>query len=264
MPSPFPGMDPYLEGRLWPEVHASLIYTIKSALAASLPDGYFVETHEYVWLCAEPPEKRRRGGSPDVFLANGTLTGHPSSATTVAVAAAEPTVRVTLSSAAAVEKKRYLRVVDADNDRVVTVIELLSPSDKLPRDDRVRYLAKRDEYLGGRANLVEFDLLRKGRRLPMGEPEPPDADYYIVVTRAAEYPVAGVWAFTVHDRIPVIPVPLDPDQAAVPLDLRACLDKAYDDARLAKRIEYSAPATPALRAPDAAWAAGFLAGRTGG
>jgi hypothetical protein len=38
MPSPFPGMDPYLEGWLWPDVHATLIPAIRAALAARLPE----------------------------------------------------------------------------------------------------------------------------------------------------------------------------------------------------------------------------------
>ena len=50
MPSPFPGMDPYLEGSLWPDVHGSLIYTIRAGLSAKLPKGYFANIDQYVWL----------------------------------------------------------------------------------------------------------------------------------------------------------------------------------------------------------------------
>jgi hypothetical protein len=260
MPSPFPGMDPYLESpALWPDAHGALIYTIRAALAAALPDGYTASTDQYAWLAAADPDDRPRGGSPDVFLTNGPSPAPAPPAGGAGVA--EPTGRVVLAGAAEVRRKRFIRLVDASDQSVVTVVEVLSPSDKLPKKDRTRYLAKRDEYLGAGANLVELDLLRRGLRLPMGEPE---ADYYAVVTRADQYPNAAVWAWTVRDPLPALPVPLRPEHGAVTLDLRACLDKAYDESRYGKRIDYAAGPVPPLRKPDAAWAAELLAGRKGG
>jgi hypothetical protein len=255
MPSPFPGMDPYLEGRLWPDVHGSMIYTIRAALAASLPKGYFANIDPYVWLgegdAADDPRTRR--GMPDAFVSNGPAARHP----TGPVATAEPTVRVRLPSPRRVRKKKYIRLFDAEDRSVVTVVELLSPSDKLPKEDRAHYLLKRDEYLAAGVNLVEIDLLRKGHRVPMGEPDPPEADYYVLVSPTDDYPAAEVWAFTVRDEMPVFPVPLKTGEA-VALDLRACLDKAYDEARYEKQIDYAKPPDPALRKPDAEWAAELL------
>jgi hypothetical protein len=255
MPSPFPGMDPYLEGKLWPDVHGSLIYTIRASLAASLPEGYFASIDEYVWLGEgeEEVEGRARRGKPDAFVSNGAARGHAAGS----VATAEPTARVRLPSPKRVRKKRYIRLVDAEDRSVVTVIELLSPSDKLPKQDRAHYLLKRGEYLAARVNLVEIDLLRRGHRVPMGEPDPPDADYYVLISPADEYPTAGVWAFTVRDEIPVVPVPLKSGEG-IALDLRACLDKAYDESRYDKRIAYTNPPDPPLRKPDADWAAELL------
>ncbi len=261
MPSPFPGMDPYLEGHLWPDVHATLIVGIRAAIAAKLPPGYFANIDQYLWLGESDDEdapltKRTRRGKPDTFVTNGAHAASNGAGVGTTLVAAEPTVRVRLPNPKGAKRKKYIRLIDTGNNDVVTVIELLSPSDKLPKADRARYLAKRAEYLGARVNLVEIDLLRKGQRVPMGTPDPPEADYYVLVSRAAEYPEAGVWAFTVRDPIPVFPVPLKDEDAAVALDLRACLDAAYDAARYAGRIDYAGPCEPALRKPDAEWVAG--------
>lgn len=160
MPLPFPGMDPYLEGSLWPDVHSSLIYTIRAALAASLPEGYIANIDQYVWLGEGEPEKLMKRGQPDAFVSNG----HPETSSTrpESVAIAEPTIHVRLPMPKHVQRKRYIRLIDGEDKSVITVIELLSPSDKLPKKDRSHYLAKRDEYLAAGVNLIEIDLLRKG------------------------------------------------------------------------------------------------------
>jgi hypothetical protein len=256
MPSPFPGMDPYLEGALWPDVHGSLIFTIREALVPGLPDGYFARMDQYVWL-GEDDDEPTRGGKPDTFLVGPRgHTVRPTPAATVATA--EPTARTRLTGPKRVRRKRYIRLIDGEDQSVVTVIELLSPSDKLPKKDRTHYLAKRGEYLAAGANLVEIDLLRKGRRVPMGEPEPPAADYYVLVSRAEAFPAAEVWGFNIQEPIPVFPVPLRPEHDPVPLDLRACLDRAYDAANYGGQIDYAEPPDPVLRKPDAEWAADLL------
>ncbi|HYH68512.1 MAG TPA: DUF4058 family protein [Urbifossiella sp.] len=252
MPSPFPGMDPWLEGSLWPDVHGSLIFTIREAIAARLPAGYFANVDQYVWLSDGEGEPVRRG-QPDTFVSGdgGPIPG-------VNLTAAAPTLHVRLPTPKRVRKKRYIRLLDTEDRSVVTVIELLSPSDKLPKKDRARYLAKREEYLAAGVNLVEIDLLRRGLRVPMGKPEAPAADYFVLVSRAAEYPDADVWAFDIRDAIPRFPVPLKSEHGGLTLDLRSCLDRAYDAAHYERLIDYSKPAAPVLRKPDAVWAVELL------
>ena len=48
MPSPFPGMDPYLEGRLWPDVHTSLATAMRQRLAPLVRPRYTVRLGVYV------------------------------------------------------------------------------------------------------------------------------------------------------------------------------------------------------------------------
>lgn len=258
MSSPFPGMDPYLENpALWPELHGGLVWRIHEALNAVLPERYTAHVDRYVWFEEAGGEQRVRGGVPDVYVEDRAGAAGDS----VAVLAAP---RTGLLPAVQREGHRYVRIVDRNARRVVTVLELLSPSNKEPSTDRDAYLLKRTEYFATRTNLVELDLLRSGRRMPLtlSEGEAPASDYLFVVCQAISFPSAGVWDFGVRDPIPPIPIPLDPTDAPVMLDLKPLLDRAYDAGRYAREIDYTQPPIPPLSGPDAAWAADLLASRT--
>ena len=260
MPSPFPGMDPYLEDpTYWSGFHARFIVAVSAALTRVLPRGYYADVEQHVWLRGDDSDDRLPFAVPDAYVADRGDGGGV--ATAVAVA---PSTEVTLPKPARRKGPRYVAVVDKPGNRVVTVVEVLSPSNKEPGDDRDNYLHKRNDYLLAGTNLVEIDLLRDGDRPPAGRPKPPPADYYALVSRADRFPRASVWAVTVREPLPVLPVPLKPADGEVPLDLRGCLDRAYDDAGYRDRIDYRAgPAVP-LRRPDAEWAADRLVTRPGG
>jgi hypothetical protein len=250
-------MDPYLEGpEYWPGLHLSLIVAMRAAINRHLPANYFAEVDQYVWLETEEEDPERRAVRPDAYAVDSG--GKDRAAGGGAVALTTPSVRVTLPAPKKKRGKRFVRIVDREKRGVVTVIELLSPSDKGAGRDRANYLLKRDQYLAAGVNLVEIDLLRSGNRSSLGDPEPPDGDYYAFVCRADDFPKADVWSFTVRDSFPVIPVPLKADDSSVPLDLRGPLDQVYEDARYGDRIDYAAPPIPALRPADAAWAADLL------
>ena len=243
-------MDPYLETESgWGGVHQALIVAIQAELNRVLPEGFRARIDEYVWLQDEP-ERREQRVKPDAFLPEPIGNGHG-----VAVAAkvtTAPTVRGRLPAARR-RRSRHV-VVTGDGHRVLTVLEVFSPSNKQPGDDREAYLRKRREYLAS-VNLLEIDLLRSGERIPTGHPHPPPCDYMVISSRANEFPQLDVWAFTVRDPLPVLPVPIDNRHPHCPLDLRPCLDRVYDEGRFAVDIDYqSSPELP-LRTPDAKWAA---------
>jgi hypothetical protein len=160
-------MDPYLEGALWAGTHGSLIYTIRAALTHSLPAGYYAEMDQYVWLQTDEGEVDRLG-KPDTFVANGS--GVANTRTPGALLVAEPTAHTTLASPKKKKGNRYIRIMDQLDNHVITVIEVLSPSNKKPGEDRDSYIAKRKEYLATGTSLVELDLLRSGDRIPLGKP----------------------------------------------------------------------------------------------
>ncbi|MGL6095596.1 MAG: DUF4058 family protein [Fimbriiglobus sp.] len=256
MPSPFPGMDPWLENpNRWAGVHLGLIFAIQAQLNRILPGNLAADVDEYVWVAEDTDSYRELLGRPDAFVPEADPGPAANGGTASTLLAGSVAVTLPVSR---VRKHRAVKVVTADGRRVLTVLEILSPSNKRPGPDRDAYLGKRREYFAARANVVEIDLLRDGDRLPMGRPRPPTTDYYVMVSTADSYPAARVWPFTVRDPFPQIPVPLSADIAPVPLDLRACLDLAYEGGGFQKKLVYDVPANPPLRDPDAEWAVGLL------
>lgn len=255
MPSPFPGMDPYIEEpSLWPDFHLTMLAAMKAFINQRLPAQYGAFVDRYIWLHEPDADTRVRLGKPDVFVGErGQQAEGPGAILQAPAIVTLPVVRR--------QGNRYLRIIDRRSRRVVTVIELLSPSNKEPGEDREAYLAKRHEYLAMGTNLVEIDLLRSGERLPMGEPAPAQADYYVLVCRASELPRAGVWPFSVRDPLPSFPVPLNPADPPVFMDLKPCLDRAYDEARYEQELEYAEPPVPPLQEPAATWARELLSRR---
>jgi hypothetical protein len=159
------------------------------------------------------------------------------------------------SSAVEVERQSFLEIRDRRNRRLVTIIELLSPSNKTAGSDREDYLAKRRQVLAGMTHLVEIDLRRGGLR-----PAPPElrpCDYYVLVSRYQQRPKLDFWPLGLRGRLPVVPIPLlapDPD---VSLDLQAVLDHTYDAADYGKYIYQEQPEPP-LSAEEEAWAREFV------
>jgi hypothetical protein len=248
-------MDPYLEEpSLWPDFHGAMLFAIRAAMNAVLPSGYAAFVDRYLWLHEPDAITRTRLGKPDVYLAQQFSALGP----TTALAAVTAPCVVTLP-AVRIEGQRYVRIVDRSNRRLVTVIEMLSPSNKDPGAERENYLAKRNEYLATETNLVEIDLLRAGRRPPLGDPTPDACDYLFFVCRAAEFPQAGIWSFSVREPLPPLTIPLNPEDGVVSISLKPCFDRVYDEARYAAEVDYSAPPVPPLREPNASWARELLA-----
>lgn len=257
MPSPFPGMDPYLEDPgYWSGFHTRFVVALGARLMHELPAGYYAEVEHHVWLRADGIDDRIPFAVPDAFVA--TTGGTPGRGEGTGSASTLALVEVTLPKPARRKGPKYVAIHDKKGNRVVTVVEVLSPSNKQRGEDRDDYLAKRAAYLESGTNLVEIDLLRDGERLPFGRPKPPPADYYALVSRADRFPKASVCAWTVRDPLPVLPVPLEPADGEIPLDLRWALDRAYEDAGYESRLDYTAPPVESLRALDAAWAADLL------
>jgi hypothetical protein len=250
-------MDPYLESPpFWSPLHSGLINAMQRELKARVPRKYSVWTDVNIWLQEPGSAEEGQPFEPDVYLTEQAMNSPGAAA--LAVLNAPATTQLP-----AVRRKgsRFLKIMEARSDRVVTVVELLSPSNKKSGDDRKAYLAKRNEYLATGTNLVEIDLHRGGRRMPLGEPPPPEADYFALVCRAAEFPKTGIWPISVRDPLPEIAIPLNPEDGCVLLPLQACLDSAYDIGPYDNEVEYDQPPRIPLKADDADWAAKLLQAR---
>ena len=161
-----------------------------------------------------------------------------------AVAVAEPVEVVTLIE----EEIRELRVevIDASRRQVVTVIEVLSPTNKIPNSrGQESYRRKRAEVLASQSHWVEVDLLRDGERLVAAELMP-YGDYFVHVSRVERRPSGKVWPIRLPQPLPAIPIPLRAPDPDVKLDLQQVLTTVYDRSSYDLTIDYGNEPIPAL------------------
>ncbi len=147
----------------------------------------------------------------------------------------------------------YLEIRDVADDRVVTVLDVLSPTNKLPGEGRWQYEQKRLTLLGTQTHLVEIDLLRVGVPMPMLGHDG-TSDYRIVVSRAERRPLADLLPFTVRQPIPAFRLPLQPGDDEPEVVLNEILHALYDRAGYDLRLDYERDPDPPLPPADAAWA----------
>lgn len=254
MPSPFPGMDPFLELQEWDDFHYSLYAAIRDALSPRLAPRYVVRAERRIYVEA-PGEADPLFRRPDVSV---LWTGETAGA---AVAVETATELEPLECELPVPEERretYLLIRLLETMEVVTVLETLSPANKRPGGDgRREYLRKRDEVLQSGSHLVELDLLRGGARLPMRGPLPA-ADYYAIVSRSPRRPKALVYRWTIRDPLPAILIPLKQGDPDVSLDLQAAFASVYDVARYDLTVNYRVELQPPLCDRDAEWIRGLL------
>ena len=255
MPSPFPGMDPYFEGTsVYEELHDALAVELQRRLNRVLPAGYRARLGSEIVLREASAEARgmARRGDAGVY-ASGDEPPQPATHPSAVAAPRQTRLPVDVRE----EESWYVDVITTDGPQLVTHVEILSPSNK--RQDRNMYVDKRSRLLRSEVNLVEIDLLRGGRRMPMTSP--PEEPYCVVVARAGGEGQAGVWPVGLRDPLPQIPVPLLPDHGEVAVDLQAAADTVYDDLGLSphSRELYARPPSPPLAPDDLAWAEACLA-----
>jgi hypothetical protein len=253
MPSPFPGMNPYLEqDGLWPDVHHRLISEIATQLAAKVQPDFFVNIGQDVYLRIADSAERDLFGKPDVAIAELRRSTSGVSKAALATPAGIPGV---IDLPVIKDELGMIEIQERDSERVVTVIELLSPSNKYAGRDYEQYLAKRIGYLSSGAHFIEIDLLRGGPRMPCEGM--PLCDYVVLLSRTEHRPNVELFPFGVRQEIPPVPVPLNDSHADVMLDLHDAIDTVYDEALYGLRI-YRRQPRPLLKPADREWAAELI------
>ena len=251
MPSPFPGMNPYLEHpHVWHDFHESFIPALRGELAGQVSPRYRVRIDEHVFIRELSAEQRRLVGKPDLSLTPGSRFEPTFGTATISAP-------VMVVHPIAIEEIRlsYLKVIDSESRDVVTVIEVLSPSNKELGADRDHYLDKRNRLLKTPTHYVEIDLLRAGPRMP--DVKFPPCDYAYTVSRWEQRPNAGCWPILLRDPLPPLPIPLHAGDSDVMVDVKRVIDSVYDLAKYDMDI-YEDPPKPPLSPEDAAWAEGIL------
>lgn len=251
MASPFPGMDPYLEGELWQEVHETLASEVRAQLVTRLGPKYvallakrYVLDRPALGIFDIPSS---RIFYPDVHVLQIQEETAPYLTTSLNIT--PPTLEV---ASPALIPQLSIEIRDIAQRRLVTMIEILSPANKVG-EGVTEYNTRRIDLLQTQTHLLEIDLLRGGARIMLNDPVP-TAPYYVYLSRGDHRPSTLVWAVQLRDRLPVVPVPLlrpDPD---VPLDLQAALDACFTLVGYERLIDYTAPPPPPdLNAEDSAW-----------
>ncbi len=250
MKSPFPGMDPYLEPH-WPGLHTQLAALATAELNRVLPDDLVARPEER--LSIESTEELIRSVTPDVMvyqpegtdLADGGLA---ISAPYKLVVSVEPIT------------ERFIRIIRADDGRLITVIEFISPANKMG-NGLEQYLQRRDELLSGGVHVVEIDLVRRGNWRGLMRPHlcPLEAiEPYRVTIRVGGRRSAYLYPISLRRPLPSISIPLRPGDKEVKLVLQPLLDQAYENGRYGFTLNYDQPPDPPLEEDDAAWAEALI------
>jgi hypothetical protein len=250
MPSPFPGMDPYIEGYLWSDVHNALASKIRTFLVPQLRPKYAARLEVYVVEDISPSSEI---GIlyPDVEVLqirqrrDVTLPIPASNIATTPALLTLPIIQPVVVRIPTVE------IRDTANNILVSCIEILSPVNKR-EPGLADYRKKRQRLYNANVHLIEIDLLRRGNR-PFNHPRLPDVPYLITLTRAGSG-LIDVWAVTLQDTLPTIPVPLREGERDVVLELQAALNAIYEEAGYDLSIDYTQPPPPpALSDTDIEW-----------
>jgi len=254
MASPFPGMDPYLE-RHWGDVQRSFITYASGQLNKILPRDLRARIAKRVfeWAGAQ-----RRRFVPAFRFFKRVVRG-PAAEVSPGLATAEPLI-VPLDEPIT---ETYLQILDIRSGyRVVTVIEVLSPTNKTPSDIQDNYLRKQQELFAGHVSLVEVDLLRSGKILwpfPMQSlPVEHQTPYGVCVTRGWKLKEVEFYPMPLREPLPTIRIPLRKTDSDAPLNLQQLIEQCYENGSYTDDIDYREDPDPPLPATDSHWADALL------
>jgi Protein of unknown function (DUF4058) len=216
MPSPFPGMDPYLESEaLWPAFHHQLVTCLYQILLPGLVDRY-----------------RARMAQRDYVTEQALFT----------------------SIIREEHHEDYVEVRQRGDGRLVTLLEVVSPANKTTAPGRAAYLDKRREGKDANANLVEIDLVLQGQpTLDYSRDGLPDWDYAVTVTRSTQAERYEIYTATLQKRLPRFRLPLSPDDRDTVLDLHTAFTRCYDQGGFAAKIDYQRDPDAPLPDEDRRW-----------
>jgi len=257
MPSPFPGMDPYLEERsLWPDMHLRLINNIAEALQSQVRPKYVARINERIELAS-----LSRGFIPDVMVVEPPQDSSSNLVATQtqsdALVADEPQTIAFLEDTRRIP---YLEIIYRETGDVVTLIEVLSPVNKTGKG-REEFIQKQNDLLDTQANLVEIDLLSGNtstlaRSFEINSPH--DWRYIVSISRPHQRKKLEFYAIPLKDRLPICRIPLRRADADVVLDLPSVFTHCYDFGGYDLIVDYGQAPPVALNVEEKEWLAALL------
>ncbi len=252
MPSPFPGMDPYLEGYLWPDVHHRLATQISDQLMPLVRPRYVARIEIQV-VSDDAPEAEIGIMYPDVEVVRARREPTEPLSQAAPTAGATVTTPTSLSVPLLDVEVRLatVEIRDTAQNQLVSSIEILSPVNK--REPGLsRYRDKQRQLREANVHILDIDLLRRGQR-PLAHPRIPEHAYRVTLSRAG-HSFADIWCMDLQDPLPVVPVPLRAPDEDVPLDLATAFATIYDRAAYDLSLNYDEPPPPPpLSANEHTW-----------
>jgi len=249
-------MDPYLEQH-WRDVHHRLVTYASDQLRPWLPKSLRARVEERVYV--ESDHSAERSLYPDIRVIERRKSVRARAAIEGGVVIAEPLL-VDVGDEPVTEG--FIQIIDVGSgQRVVTVIEFLSPSNKGAGEGQDLYLKKQKEIKESSTSLVEIDLTRQGKRILLVPPEriPPAyrTTYQVCVRRGYRPSPVEIYDLPLKERLPVIGIPLRERDPDAPLDLQALVDQCYENGGY-DDVDYRVDPIPPLDPKDAVWADGLL------
>lgn len=235
-------MDPFIEARgLWGDFHNDLIICIKRFLNSKLPTRYVARSGERSYIDVVDPDGellKRRTIIPDVSIHDRAESATIQPVQAVMEESGDESI-IMYGTQLEEIRESFIEIRDVESDhRLVTSIEILSPSNKRPNSKGWdEYASKRSDFFAGAANLVEIDLLRGGQRHAMNTPWP-DSPYYLMVMRSHQAPACRVWPAYSTRPIHSIPIPLLPSDPDLTLALQPMIDDIYVESRYGSDARY--------------------------
>lgn len=216
MASPFPGMDPYLEDeKRWPAFQPLLMHTLYQMLLPGLMDRYRARVGERNYI------------SEEALFTSVIREEH---------------------------KEAFIEVRQRTDGRLITLIEAISPANKITSEGRRLYRCRRDEVKKMNAHVVEIDLVLQGPTLiDCAKDAAPTWDYAVVVTRWTHPDRYEIYSATLPKRLPRFRVPLASDDRDTVLDLQAAVAKAFDQGGFFKNIDFTRDPATTLSDENRKW-----------
>ncbi len=221
MPSPFPGMDPYLEDEtLWPAFQHQLVASLYQVLLPGLVDRYRARIHQRTYVTEEP-------------LFTSVIRQE--------------------------RQEEFIEIRQRGDGRLVTLVDVASPINKTLSQGRAAYHETRRLARAQNANVVELDLSLQGRPLlDYSRDGLPEWDYAVTVTRCTQPERYEIYTATLAKRLPRFKVPLAADDRDTVLDLQATFARAFDQGNFAARIDYTRDANARLGDTHRTWVGEWL------
>jgi len=216
MPSPFPGMDPYLEGeKLWPAFQHQLVACLYQTLLPGLVDRYRARVGH------------RRYATEQALFTSIIREEH---------------------------EEEFIEIRQRNDSRLITLVDVVSPTNKTTSAGRAAYLEKRKEAKSSNSNLVEIDLVLQGQpMLDYSREGLPDWDHAVTVTRATQPERYEIYTATLQKKLPKFRLPLAADDRDTVLDLQTVFSRCFDQANFMGQIDYLREPPTRVAADDRKW-----------